>query len=88
MEGDPEAIFERQEIMEDIRTTIEELPESYRSVLVLRYQMDMKNAEIAQVLGVSKENVEVRIHRARKALRKALLKRWEERGVKRELSAF
>lgn len=88
LEGDPEAIFERKEIMEDIRISIQELPESYRYVLVLRYQMDMKNAEIAQVLGVSKENVEVRIHRARKALRKELLKRWEERGVKRELSAF
>jgi RNA polymerase sigma-70 factor (ECF subfamily) len=82
-------MFERKEIMEDIRASIAELPESYRSVLILRYQMDMKNAEIAQILGVSKENVEVRIHRARKALRKVLLQRWEERGViKHEVSAF
>ncbi|HAA09043.1 MAG: RNA polymerase sigma factor [Syntrophomonadaceae bacterium] len=88
MEGDPEAIFERKEIMEDIRASIMELPESYRTVLVLRYQMDMKNAEIAETLGVSKENIEVRIHRARKALRRVLLKRWEERGVQRELSTL
>ncbi|MGB4303692.1 MAG: sigma-70 family RNA polymerase sigma factor, partial [Syntrophomonadaceae bacterium] len=32
MEGDPEAIFERKEIMEDIRASIMELPESYRTV--------------------------------------------------------
>jgi RNA polymerase sigma-70 factor (ECF subfamily) len=50
--------------------------------------MDMKNAEIAETLGVSKENIEVRIHRARKALRRVLLKRWEERGVQRELSTL
>jgi RNA polymerase sigma-70 factor (ECF subfamily) len=74
--------------MEDIRASIMELPESYRTVLVLRYQMDMKNAEIAETLGVSKENIEVRIHRARKALRRVLLKRWEERGVQRELSTL
>ena len=89
LESDPEVMFERKEVMEDIRASIAELPESYRSVLILRYQMDMKNAEIAQILGVSKENVEVRIHRARKALRKVLLKNWEERGlIKHEMSAF
>lgn len=88
MESDPELIFERQELMNDIRAAVQELPEAYQSVLVLRYQLDMKNHEIAEVLGVSKENIEVKIHRARKALRRVLLKNWEERGIQRELSAF
>ena len=38
-----------------IFAAISELPESYRSVLILRYQMDMKNAEIAEILGVSRK---------------------------------
>lgn len=87
LETDPVQIFERKEIMEDISSAMQELPDNYRTVLVLRYQLDMNNPEIADVLGISKENVEVKIHRARKSLRRVLLKRWEERGVKHELSA-
>ncbi|HBQ27141.1 MAG TPA: RNA polymerase subunit sigma-24, partial [Syntrophomonas sp.] len=36
---------------------------------------------------VSKENIEVRIHRARKALRKIVQKHWAERGLQYELPA-
>lgn len=88
VDTDPALLFERKELMEDIRSAMLELPETYRSVLVLRYQMDLKNPEIAEILGVSKENIEVRIHRARKSLRRVLLKRWDERGVQNELSAY
>ena len=63
------------------------LPENYRVVLTLRYQMDLDNQEIADALGISKENVEVKVHRARKALQKILLNRQAERGIKNELSA-
>ena len=80
-EFDPEYAYERQELREEILQAIAELPESYRVVIALRYQSDLNNQEIAEILGVSKENVEVKVHRARKALRRILQKRWGERGV-------
>jgi len=77
---DPDINLERAELKEEIKAALLEIPESYRSVLIMRYQLDLNNLEIAETLGVSKENVEVRIHRARKSLRKVIIKRWEERG--------
>jgi RNA polymerase sigma-70 factor (ECF subfamily) len=85
--GDPQLMFEREELKIFTDKAINELPENYRVVIMLRYQMDLNNQEIAEVLGVSKENVEVRVHRARKALRKIVEKHWEERGLQYELPA-
>ncbi|MBC7076539.1 MAG: sigma-70 family RNA polymerase sigma factor, partial [Syntrophomonadaceae bacterium] len=68
-------------------SAVKELPDNYKIVIILRYQMDLDNQEIADILGITKENVEVRVHRARKALRKILLRKWEERGMKYELPA-
>jgi len=84
---DPQFMFEREELKIFTDKAINELPENYRVVIMLRYQMDLNNQEIAEVLGISKENVEVRVHRARKALRKIVEKHWEERGLQYELPA-
>ena len=75
--GNPQLMFEREELKFFTDKAINELPENYRVVIMLRYQMDLNNQEIAEVLGVSKENIEVRVHRARKALRKIVQKHWE-----------
>ncbi|MDD3272137.1 MAG: sigma-70 family RNA polymerase sigma factor [Syntrophomonadaceae bacterium] len=83
--GNPQLMFEREELKFFTDKAINELPENYRVVIMLRYQMDLNNQEIAEVLGVSKENIEVRVHRARKALRKIVQKHWEERGLQYEL---
>jgi RNA polymerase sigma factor (sigma-70 family) len=77
----------RQELEREIASAIMKLPENYRIVITLRYHLDLDNQEIAEVLGISRENVEVRIHRARKALRKIILQEKEERGIKIGLSA-
>jgi len=77
---DPDINLERAELRDEIKAALMEIPESYRSVLIMRYQLDLSNLEIAETLGVSKENVEVRIHRARKSLRRVIIRRWEERG--------
>lgn len=83
----PQFIYEREELKGLINEAIMELPENYRMVIILRYQMDLDNQEIASILDISKENIEVRIHRARKALRQIIQKRWEERGMVNELPA-
>ena len=81
--GSPDIVLERSELRSEITAALKELPTSYQSVLVLRYQLDLNNQEIADTLGVNKENVEVKIHRARKALRKILIHKYKERGESR-----
>ena len=48
------------------------LPESLRSVLIFADVMEFSHQEIANFLGLSVENVKVRVHRARKKLKKIL----------------
>jgi len=79
--ADPHLMLEREELREEIGTAIMQLPESYRTVIALRYQMEFSNQEIADILGISKDNVEVKVHRARMALRKRILNNRKERGI-------
>ena len=55
-----------------MRACIDALPESYRTVLLLRDIEELDTAETAQLLGVSENVVKVRLHRARQALRTLL----------------
>jgi RNA polymerase sigma-70 factor (ECF subfamily) len=86
--ADPDIILERSELKAEIESALLELPESYRLIIILRYQLDFNNQEIAEIIGASRENVEVKVHRARKALRKILLKKWNERGNRDGMPAF
>jgi RNA polymerase sigma-70 factor (ECF subfamily) len=51
---------------------IDELPETYRAVLVLRDVEELSNEETAGILGESVSSVKSRLHRARMALREQL----------------
>lgn len=84
---DPELVFENQELKEEIKKAIDALPLNYKTIIILRFQMELTNQEIADVLRISKENVEVKVHRARKALRKIILDKWNEGRFKNELPA-
>lgn len=53
---------------EDIRRMLDSLGEEMRSVFLLQYSYGMSHKEIGQVLGISENNVTVRLHRARKKL--------------------
>lgn len=78
--GDPQLFFERNELSRLINEVIMELPENYRIIITLRYHMDYNNGEIAEVLGISKENVEVKVHRARKAMRNLYMQKISVKG--------
>ncbi len=54
--------------LDEVHSAISELPGPYRTVIVLRYQEEMSHSEIAEALGDSVAAVQVRLHRARKAL--------------------
>ncbi len=64
--------LERAETAEIVRRKIDELPEIYRTVLLMHDIEEMSHAEIAESLGVSINVAKVRLHRARQALRTLL----------------
>ena len=59
----------RRESMQLPERAIDRLPEAYRVVFTLREVEQLSTAETAQALGTTDENVKVRLHRARLALR-------------------
>lgn len=62
-------LAERREVRALVRQAIDRLPESYRTVLVLRDIEELDTAEVAALLNVSENAVKIRLHRARQALR-------------------
>lgn len=62
----------RTETQELVRRRIDELPESFRTVLVLRDIEGLDTEETAQVLDTTPNAVKIRLHRARAALRTLL----------------
>jgi RNA polymerase sigma-70 factor (ECF subfamily) len=56
-----------------VRRCIERLPESHRSVLLLRDVEGLGTEEAARALGVSADAAKMRLHRARQALRTLLV---------------
>ena len=55
-----------------VRACIDQLPESYRTVLLLRDIEELDTDETARLLGTTTANVKTRLHRARQALRTLL----------------
>jgi RNA polymerase sigma-70 factor, ECF subfamily len=67
-----ETIVQRTELAGIVRAKIDELPDPYREVLLLRDIEELSTEEAAQALGVTANAVKVRLHRARQALRTLL----------------
>ena len=62
----------RHETRTHVRAAIDRLPDSYRTVLLLRDIEELSTEETAQALGVTSNTVKIRLHRARQALLKLL----------------
>ncbi|MDR3565743.1 MAG: sigma-70 family RNA polymerase sigma factor, partial [Negativicutes bacterium] len=62
----------RQEMNECIRKSITFLPDNYRTIVILSDLEELKNSEIATILGLSIGTVKIRLHRAKEKLRKEL----------------
>ena len=63
---------EQSEMSQCVQDKINLLPEALRSVLLFADVMEFSHQEIANILGLSLENVKVRVHRARKKFKKIL----------------
>lgn len=67
-------VFEASETRALVRKCIDQLPDRYRVVLMLRDIEEFDTDEVASMLGLTQSNVKVRLHRARQAL-KTLIER-------------
>jgi RNA polymerase sigma-70 factor (ECF subfamily) len=55
----------------DLQAALQRLSERDRKLLAMRYVEDLTQAAIARRLGIPEGTVKVRLHRARKKLRRA-----------------
>ncbi|MDR0270746.1 sigma-70 family RNA polymerase sigma factor [Paenibacillus sp.] len=78
----PELAFLRKETSVEIRRLLEELPEKYRIVLLLRYTNELSYEEIAEIAGIEVNQVRNRLHRAKKSLYKKFK---DKEGMKHEM---
>ena len=63
-----EQIAERRQLLGHVRRCIDDLPETYRAVLLLRDAEELDTTEVATRLGISANAVKIRLHRAHQAL--------------------
>lgn len=68
----PDDLVLQEELRRELDRAIAELPEIYRTVILLRDVEELSTEETAQILEVGADVVKTRLHRARLALRKRL----------------
>ncbi len=69
-EGDDS--LEREQTRTLVRACIDRLPESHRTILILRDVEELDTEDAAELLGLTPSAVKTRLHRARQALRTLL----------------
>jgi RNA polymerase sigma-70 factor (ECF subfamily) len=77
---DPERQASTAELRGLLESSIDGLPDAYRSVFVMREVEGLSTADTAECLDISEETVKTRLHRARGMLRETL---YERAGVVR-----
>jgi RNA polymerase sigma-70 factor (ECF subfamily) len=82
----PDQAFVRSELREVLERKLDELPEAFRVVFVLRCVEELSVEETAQCLAIPEATVRTRHFRARSMLREALAQ--EIDGAERELFSF
>jgi RNA polymerase sigma-70 factor, ECF subfamily len=69
-------LLQRAQTRATVRACIEQLPDQYRTVLVLRDIEEHSTQEVADILATTQSAVKVRLHRARQALSTLLRKEY------------
>jgi RNA polymerase sigma-70 factor (ECF subfamily) len=65
-------VVERAELRQQVRACIDQLPDGYRTILVMRDMDGLDTDEAARLLGLNAGAAKTRLHRARQALRTLL----------------
>ncbi|QKK33054.1 RNA polymerase sigma factor (plasmid) [Rhizobium indicum] len=71
---DPETELSRSQARHLLENALDELPDDFRAVFVLRDVEGMSTDEAASYLGIRPETVKTRLHRARKMMRQSIEK--------------
>ena len=71
----PEESTSQAELARLLEYSLMNLPDQYRTVLMLRDVEELSTSETAAALGLTEENVKVRLHRGRSLMRRDLLAR-------------
>jgi RNA polymerase sigma-70 factor, ECF subfamily len=61
--------LETKSLVSEVEDKLDKLSDAYREIIVLRYINDMSITEIANVTGMTENNVSVKLHRAVEKLR-------------------
>lgn len=67
------ASLESQDMIDQVKKLMQELPEKHRLVMHLRDIEEMSYDEIAETLGITLDQVKTNLHRARKAIREQMI---------------
>ncbi len=76
--GSPSAPLESEELTQVTRGVVEQLPEKFRTILVLREFEGLSYTDIAEVLDIQLGTVESRLFRARQRFKDALTRQHPE----------
>ncbi|HYC84438.1 MAG TPA: RNA polymerase sigma factor [Chryseosolibacter sp.] len=68
----PEKAIIRQEARHLLEQAIDDLPEKYRVIYILKEIEGLQSSQIEESLGISESNIKVRLHRAKKLLKDGL----------------
>ena len=68
----PDDLLLNAELQEALTRAIRQLPEIYRSVVLLRDVEELNTEETADILDISQDTVKTRLHRGRLALRQSI----------------
>jgi RNA polymerase sigma-70 factor (ECF subfamily) len=68
----PEQLAQNAALRRRLRKAMKGLPSQYRTIVFLREMEGLSTREVAEVMGISEDNVKTRLHRARVQLQAAL----------------
>ena len=76
----PEEYLEKKEMREHVVSLIDELSPAQSAVIILFYYKQLSGKQIAKLLNINEAAVEMRLSRARAALKKKLQQNYERQG--------
>jgi RNA polymerase sigma-70 factor (ECF subfamily) len=74
-------LLEREQVRAAVRECISQLPDNYKTVLVLRDIEELSTQEVAESLSMTPTAVKVRLHRARQALSTLLRRQFANQAM-------
>lgn len=69
---DIDTLLKSIEVKQEIEKSIDKLPDNFRVILILRDYEGYSTKEVAEKMSMTEQNVKVRLHRARLAMRNLL----------------